>query len=370
MARPAEIQEINKPFKHYLVSSRKQIHGWYNWGRRECTSERILLNPYNGCGVGCFYCYARALPGYFSQSHRTGRIFVFKDFDRLVATQLDKINFAFCGYLSPVTEPFQEIDKVYDLSYKTAREFIKRNIPVEFITKVKVPEKVLEIMSGHKHCFGQVSALSPQEHLRRLLSPKGASVDTLFENIKRMSKRNIFSVCRIDPVLPFITDSFQDLKLLVKKAADSGAKHIIASVMDIPYKIKGFILNWIERHFGRETAVKYLKLYKERIGYLHADIGYRKKIFAFLKKECNKTGLSFALCMEFEKTPSGEIKGLNREFATSLNCEGIDVPVYVRRGNKFYPLDKCNGHCLGCRSVVCGVNKFSQGAALKLADYK
>ena len=53
---------IEHPYPHILVDSKKEIHGWFyskNSGRRECTSERLLINPYNGCSFNCFFCYAR-----------------------------------------------------------------------------------------------------------------------------------------------------------------------------------------------------------------------------------------------------------------------------------------------------------------------
>ncbi len=362
-------KKVSIPFCHYLVNSQKKIHGWYNWPVRECTSERILLNPYNGCSVGCFYCYSRSFPGYFSDWHRNGNIYVFKDFDKVVAKQLDSIDYAFCGYLSPVTDPFQKLENIYHLSEKIIRCFLDRNIPIEFITKNKVPEKVLKYISGHKHCFGQISIVTCKSTILKKLAPMGADIETLFSNIKRMKKYGIFTVVRIDPILPFINDNRKGLSFIIKKSKDLGAKHIVVSVLDIPYKIKSFVLNSINRHFGADIAKKYLKLYKEKIGYLHADINYRKDIFSYLREECDKVGLTFSLCMEYEQI-NQRVLGLNRIFSSSLNCEGIDIPLYHRKGNKFYPLDKCKGRCLNCSQVYCNNDRFSSAGALKLSDYR
>ncbi|MFQ5835767.1 MAG: hypothetical protein ACE5HR_07585 [bacterium] len=151
-----EYEVIEEPQSHILVPTRKQLHGWWP-GKRECTSERMLINPYNGCGIGCFYCYARAFPGYFRSFRDYGVITVAKDFDQVVAEQLDSIDIATCGYLSPVTDPFQSLNAQYHLSEKIIKVFVERNIPIEFITKASIPGEVIglnqEFMSS-RNCEG------------------------------------------------------------------------------------------------------------------------------------------------------------------------------------------------------------------------
>lgn len=370
---PVKVKKKNKPFSHFLVSSSKKIHGWFDWGRRECTQERFLLNPYNGCGVGCFYCYTRALPGYFREFHHEGKIFVFDNFAENVSRQLDKIDIGFCGYLSPVTDPFQKINDYYHLSEKLVEVFIKRNLPIEFVTKERVPQEVIELIKGQPHSFGQVSITTLDSKLNRFLS-SGASPEGLLDNLYRMGQKDIYAVCRVDPILPFINDDRESLQKILIEAKKRGAKHIISSVLDIPPRLKNFIFSRISRLFGSELVNKYKFLYKEKIGYWHADIDYRKEIFDFLKKQADDLGLTFSVCMEYEKK-NGRIRGLNREFLSTINCEGMNTPVYKRRGNKFYPQQGCLGNCLNCTNAVCGIEELAYGKTgaplpLKYSDYR
>lgn len=365
---------ISNPVPHILITTKKELHGWYP-GKRECTAERLLINPYNGCSVNCFYCYARALPGYFEIFHQKNIIFVCKDFDKVVSKQLDSLNVASCGYLSPVTDPFQILEEKYHLSEKIIEEFIKRNIPIEFITKCKIPESVIDLIKTQKHSFGQVSILTINEDLRKILAPGGATTEELFDNLKRLSKNGIFAVCRVDPIFPFITDKEKELSKIIERAIDFGAKHIIASILDIPLRIKNFILYKIKKHFGYEIYSKYVFLYKEKIGYLNADIDYRRKIFEFLRELCDKQKITFSLCMEYE-LKDNKILGLNQEFMSSKNCEGMDIPLYIRKGKRFEVLYDCLGNCLSCNQPLCGIEDLAMAKstdsrkAFKLRDYK
>jgi len=369
-----EYEIIEQPQKHVVVPTKKELHGWWP-GKRECTSERMLINPYNGCGIGCFFCYSLAFPGHFQTFRKENVIIVAKDFDKIVSDQLDSINVASCGYLSPVTDPFQPVNNRYHLSEKIIRVFVERNIPIEFITKAEIPEEAIELIKEQKHSFGQISFLSINENLRKILAPRGTSNDVLFRNLERMAEKGIYAVCRIDPIFPYLTDNKSGFQQLIKRAKDSGAKHIIVSVLDIPIKIHKEVLNKIKTNFGTGIEFDYRRLYVENIdGYLNARIDYRKKVFDILRNICENLDMTFALCMEYELI-DGKPRGLNREFTSSRNCEGIDIPVYRRVKEKFVPATDCRGDCLNCTEAKCGIEDLvmkreSSKKDWRLKDYR
>ena len=54
-----EYELIKEPVPHILVESNKKIHGWSQSytpkHERECTAERLMVNPYNGCSNNCCF---------------------------------------------------------------------------------------------------------------------------------------------------------------------------------------------------------------------------------------------------------------------------------------------------------------------------
>ena len=363
-----EFEVIRDPYPHIVVASRKELHGWWK-GKRECTGERMLINPYNGCSVGCIFCYARALPAaYFRLFNETGIVTVFEDFDRVVSDQLDSVAVASCGYLSPVCDPFQLVDAGYHLSEKIINEFVRRNIPVEFITKCKVPSDVIGLLRHQRHSFGQFSVVTPREDLRRQLMTGGATVDEIFESMKACAVAGVPVVLRVDPVIPHLTDGRQDLERLIDRGIDSGARHVVGSMMDVPVKIAKEVFAQFRR-FGVGFTYDLERLYCESIdGSLHADVDFRKRGFDILREICEARGITFALCMEYEMV-GGKPVGMNREFMSSANCEGVDVPVYVRRGSAFVPAASCDGACLNCTEAVCGIDDLAMGAGVERRDF-
>jgi DNA repair photolyase len=372
--RARDYEVIPEPHPHILVESNKQLHGWWK-GKRECTGERMLVNPYNGCSVGCIFCYARALPApYFRLFHERGIVTVFKDFDRAVAGQLDSIGVASCGYLSPVTDPFQKVESRYGLSEKIIEEFVKRNIPVQFTTKCRPPDAVLGVMKTQKHSFCQFSFVTGREALRARLMSGGASVDELFGAMTRAALAGLPVVMRVDPVIPLLTDSSQELSALVGRAIDCGARHVVASVMDIPLRLAKEMFAKFSR-FGVGFTYDLEKLYTEVIdGYVHAAVDYRKRVFDFLRNLCEARGITLGLCMEYEVV-GGKPVGLNKTFMSSSNCEGASIPIYRRQGKAFVPAASCDGACLRCADARCGVEDLAMGRGggkvdFALSDYR
>jgi DNA repair photolyase len=356
------------------VQSNKQLHGWWP-GKRECTAERLLINPYNGCSVGCFYCYTKALWGYFQTFVRRRIITVWKKFDHVISKQLNEIRVASCGYLSPVTDPFQTLNSKYQLTEKIIKQFVSRNIPIEFITKNVISEEALRLIKLQKHSFGQVSILTLREKLRKHLSPGGASTEELLKNFQRLKQYGRYAVCRIDPIIPFVTDRPKELENLIKASVEEGADHIVASCLDIPKSIYNEVIHYLSR-ISPQSAYDYRKLYNESMGNsFHADIKYRKGIFTMVREICDRIGVTFALCMEFELI-DGVPVGLNREFMSSTNCEGMDIPIYVRVNGVFQPACDCSGACLTCKEAKCGIEELAMGNPSnkkkdwKLQDYK
>ena len=175
----------------------------------------------------------------------------------------------------------------------------------------------------------------------------GATVDELFASMARCAKAGLPVVLRIDPVIPHLTDFREELKALVERGIESGARHIVSSVMDIPARMAKEVFAKF-RGLGVGLLYDLERTYCDSIdGYLHAGIDYRRRIFDILRNLCEARGVTFALCMEYEKRGDGVV-GLNREFMSSVNCEGMDVPLYVRDGEAFVPAADCDGACLGC----------------------
>ncbi len=356
------------------VISTKSINLWPWKDRRECTAERFLLNPYSGCQIACPYCYTRGYSGRFFDFWSRGILTVYTNYPERVRKTLERLYYGATGYLSPSTDPFQPVNQKYKLSEKLIQIFLEYNLPVEVVTKRSPSKEAISLISKHRRSFFQISILTTDTRKSRKLAPLGSPPAELLKAMEEIAKKGTYLVARIDPIIPGINDEEKELNRLVRKIKEAGAKHIVTSVLDIPIKASHEVVRSLDRLFPEAKFEKlFMELYVEKIGgYLHANINYRKKIFSALRQMATENGLTFALCMEFERIKNEcgvALKGLNEEFATSKHCEGAETPLFYRTSLKepFKEVERCDGNCLRCKSPVCGLKELAIPLSGKLS---
>jgi DNA repair photolyase len=355
----------------------KGLHGWYP-GRRECTAERLLANPYNGCTHDCLACYAAALPGEGFRRHSAdGSVTAWVNFPAVVAYELDRLDYACALYLSPVADPCQPVEQEMGLTKATIRVATERGLPVDVVTKAVPSPVMMDMMAQNRHSLLQFSIPAADEILRRKLMCGGAIVPELMDGIRRATALGIYTAVRIDPIYPYLTDDSSKLSDIIAIVQDSGARHIITSVLDLPLRTVGRIYEKIAAGWGAGMVERYRSLYSERIGgYLHAREDYRREVFSRVREMATAAGMTFALCMEFRLDETGKPVGMNREFTTCANCEGQATPIYQRKGVGFVPAADCDGACLTCTDAQCGIDELALGKrgvpakGIRLADWR
>lgn len=392
-----EFGVITDPVAHYVVESIKQLHGWFNYnfqesGKRECSQERMLLNPYNGCSVGCYFCYTKNMGSYFKAfwDDPLHPVAVFKDFDLVVAKQLSRLNVSSCAYISPTTDPFQTLEGTYHLSEKLIRVFLENGLPAEFITKKgsNVPDSVFEMIAAHpyRHSFCQFTCFTNKDDVLKRVTFDADTFDAQCKAIERARNFGVENViARFDPIIPTVTDDLESLREMFERVAAAGATHVIMSSLDIPSKRKRDFYGFL----GKLTDIKMIESLYENNGQmvgrdLNATMEYRRDLFSLGKNLATKNGLTFSLCMEFEVTTKNGAtwhRGLNEDFMTSTACEKVEIPIYWRKSLKeqFKPLSltsKCDGNCLnhakgfGNCDGACNCTAFMEARSLELKDYR
>jgi len=400
--RYIEMPSLKDPHGWFNVHSRKQKDGSYKCvNERQCTSERLLINWGNGCNIRCKFCYTQGMNSFLWTMKlfwETGIISVWvnyiKGLKRLFKSK--SLNVASIAYISPLIDPFMEVEKKFHLTEKVIETFLQNGLPSEFITKVasNINDRVFKLLSAHKwrHSFGQFTIISDDDLILKFLAPGADNAELQWKGIRKSKDYGLYTILRLDPLFFGLTANESYIKRMFIRAKEENVDHIIISVVDIP---RNYFQNneWrgnfgrIIKHYDLDESYRelYLKENQVKSGDYNVKIADRRRIFKYCNNLSKEFQITMSLCMEFERKLGGGYIGLNEAFMTSKVCEGLQVPLYYRKSpdDLFKPMNthpkykSCDGNCLlyakdrnyECKGI-CNIPEFQNATKITLTQYR
>lgn len=148
------------------------------------------------------------------------------NFVHVLAKQLAKGSRGTFG-LGTVTDPYQPLEKEYELSRGCLKELRRAGSHVSVLTKSDIVLRDLDILSGWEGSEVGVSLGSIDENVSVLLEPGAPSPERRLEALRRLSADSVDTYVMAAPIVPGISDSEESLRTLVRKTEKSGSKRIM-----------------------------------------------------------------------------------------------------------------------------------------------
>lgn len=257
----------------------------------------LTINPYQGCQHRCGYCYATYewSPDFYD------KIYSKSNAPQILENQIKSLK---RGPVEPVmvssaTDPYQPAEIRFELTRKCVEVLQKYSIPYYVFTKSILISRDLELHKRYKdNCFVVWSITTTNETLRRIIEPGTPPTYMMFSVIRKFSDAGIRCGVNIDPIIPLLTDSSDNLDSIVDNCQRTGVGHVlgatlrlradiweriknILTVLDVPNGIKEY-----ERlfHFREPLVSKYN---------LEADNSYSRTLLENLSRKVTARGMSF-----------------------------------------------------------------------------
>jgi DNA repair photolyase len=285
-------------------------------------------------------------------------------------------------YFSSFTDPFLPLEEIYHNSQSAAEACVEVGLPIFFLSRLKYPTWAINLLKKNPHSYAQKSINTPSQEDWQKLSPGAMDLEGHFADIRRLKKHGIYVSIQVNPVVAGVTSNEQIIELfrLLRKA---GADHVIVKFVEAGYSWAPAMVERMIKRFG-DRGLAFASLFQENIGGQRTIVEeYRLQAHDLYAAEAKRLGLTYSVCYEYryERNEAGEIidktgVSIGREVTTSAQCHGHAVPVYVRTGKRFRPLDACPpSGCLYCASENagqprCGDTLAGEARALTMADFR
>jgi len=90
---------------------------------------------------------------------------------------------------------------------------------------------------------------SVDENIRRLIEPNGAESIKRFAILKEFAKTNATTGLHLMPIIPFITDGYENIDALYSTAADCDVDYVLPGVLYLRGKTRGVFFDFVRQEF-------------------------------------------------------------------------------------------------------------------------
>ncbi len=250
------------------------------------------MNIYKGCCHGCIYCDSR------SECYRV------ENFDEvrakenslaLIERELKSKRKTGVVGTGAMSDPYNPFENMHSLTRGALQLIDKYKFGSAIATKSDLVTRDIDIfksIQAHSPVIIKITITSYDDELCRKIEPNVSVSSRRFEAIRKLSENGLFAGILMMPILPFIDDTEENIRNIVKGAYESGAKFIFPSfgVTLRQNQRDWFYLKLDEKFPGIKQ--KYIHQFGDSYVCNSINGKYLKQIF---KEECTKYGIIYKM---------------------------------------------------------------------------
>lgn len=201
------------------------------------------VNPYEGCGFNCLYCYIR---GSKYGENLAEKITIKQNaaaiLDKQLAARARKKQYGFIA-VGSATDAYMQVEEQYGETRKLLEIILKHRFPVFISTKSQLITRDLDLLEeisrvgilpeGFPASFAygviltfSISTLN--ELISDQLEPGAPPPAARLETLRQCSNKGFLAGVNAIPLLPFISDTDEEIEKIVMTAKEHGAHFLLA----------------------------------------------------------------------------------------------------------------------------------------------
>ena len=263
------------------------------------------LNPYQFCDFNCIYCYIRGSK--YGGNMRQGlavKINAPVLLEKELLRRAKRKEYGFIA-LSSATEPWMHIERKYELTRKCLKIIAKFRFPVHCLTKSTLVLRDLDLLKeidknailpkdlsklGHGVLITfSLSVLD--EKIAKIFEPNAPKPRERLETLQKVKEEGFYAGVALIPVLPFISDSPEQIEEMIKTAKEYRADYVFVGALTL-YGIGKELYYKVLRRYFPELLPRYKMLFKI---FNQPNRVYRLELERRAMKLCEKYGIKYRL---------------------------------------------------------------------------
>ena len=258
---------------------------------RDYLAFEYVMNIYWGCTHGCIYCYARS--DYYQKNRNFECIRVKKDALRIIRDDLLKKKKRGVVFTAGMSDAYNPEEKEQNYT-RNALELINAfRFGICILTKSDLVTRdtgILMDINEHSPASVNFTITCSDDETSRKVEPFVSRTSERFKAIEHLTKNGIICGVLMDPMLPYINDTKENVQEMVKMAKQSGVEYMYISTQVTMTDVqREYFYEEAEKHYPG-VSEKYKERYKE---YYYCRSPHGKKLWNTFVEACEKEGMRY-----------------------------------------------------------------------------
>jgi DNA repair photolyase len=268
------------------------------------------INPYEGCGFNCIYCYIRGSKyGENLAEKLTIKQNAAEILGRQLANRAKKDQFGFIA-VGSATDAYMQVEEELQQTRKLLEVILQHRFPVFIATKSTVIKRDIDLLKEidrtailpadfppafKRGVILSFSLSSLDEKIAKQVEPGAPSPVERLETLRACKNSGLLAGVNAIPLLPFISDTEEELEKLVTTVKQYGADFLLAGGLTLfgnePADSKSLYYRFLQRSYP-ELLEKYQSLFKENY---YQPWQYQNELKEKVSKLCKRLGMKTSI---------------------------------------------------------------------------
>ena len=261
------------------------------------------VNPYEGCSCNCLYCYTRGSKyGENMDEKLAVKANALEVLDRQLAARAKKSQYGFVA-VGSATDAYIHHEEQQEMTKGMLQLLLKHRFPVFISTKCTLITRDIELLKEidtaailpedlketlARGLILSVSISSLDEKVSDMLEPGAAPPLQRLELVKRLKKDGFLTGVNAIPLLPYISDTEEELEKIIAAAKEYGADYILTGGLTLfgtgIADSKTLFYKFLER-YDSSLLPKYQQLYGSNF---YTSFSYQNQLKEKAERLCKK----------------------------------------------------------------------------------
>lgn len=261
------------------------------------------VNPYEGCSCNCLYCYTRGSKyGENMDEKLAVKANALEVLDRQLAARAKKKQYGFVA-VGSATDAYIHHEEQQEMTKGMLLLLLKHRFPVFISTKCTLITRDIELLKEidtaailpedlketlARGLILSVSISSLDEKVSDMLEPGAAPPLQRLELVKRLKKDGFLTGVNAIPLLPYISDTEEELEKIIAAAKEYGADYILTGGLTLfgtgIADSKTLFYKFLER-YDSSLLPKYQQLYGSNF---YTSFSYQNQLKEKAERLCKK----------------------------------------------------------------------------------